>query len=95
MQLMGDSTMEDFGRVPGDTLRAQGHVIKVIMSAPARCYVWCTARGGRSHAFLQFHAYLQHYQLALHLHPAPCTLNSIPHSGTSPMHMRILLCAAL
>ena len=25
------------------------------MSAPARCYVWCTARGGRSHAFLQFH----------------------------------------
>ena len=31
MQLMGDSTMEDFGRVPGDTLRAQGHVIKVII----------------------------------------------------------------
>ena len=29
-----------------------------LMSAPARCYVWCTARGGRSHAFL---VYLQHY----------------------------------
>ena len=32
-----------------------------LMSAPARCYVWCTARGGRSHAFLQSHAYLLHY----------------------------------
>ena len=27
--------------------------------------------------------------------PAPCTLDSISHSGTSPMHMCILLCAAL
>ena len=66
-----------------------------LMSAPARCYVWCTARGGRSHAFLPFHAYLQHHQLAVYLHPAPCTLNSIPRSSTSPMHMHILLCAAL
>ena len=32
-----------------------------LMSAPTRCYVWCTARGGRSHTFLQFYVYLQHY----------------------------------
>ena len=32
-----------------------------LMSAPARCYVWCTAREGRSHAFLQFYVYLHHY----------------------------------
>ena len=36
-------------------------VTPTLMSAPARCYVWCTARGGRSHAFLQFYVYLQHY----------------------------------
>ena len=33
----------------------------MLMRPRARCYVWCTARGGRSHAFLQFYVYLQHY----------------------------------
>ena len=32
-----------------------------LMRPPARCYVWCTARGGRSHAFLRFYVHLQHY----------------------------------
>ena len=27
--------------------------------------------------------------------PAPCALGYISHSGTSPMHMCVLLCAAL
>ena len=31
-----------------------------LMSAPERCYVWCTAREGRSHAFLQFCSYNTH-----------------------------------
>ena len=32
-----------------------------LMRPLARCYVWYTARGGRSHVFLQFYVYLQHY----------------------------------
>ena len=40
-------------------------------------------------------ASLTHLALVLHLHPAPCTLDSISHSGTSHMHMCILLCAVL
>ena len=42
-------------------LQASTATVASIMSAPARCYAWCTARGGRSHAFIQFYVYLQHY----------------------------------
>ena len=32
---------------------------QTLIRHPARCYVWGTARGGRSHAFLQFHVHSQ------------------------------------
>ena len=57
---------------------------------PARCYVWFIAQSCFLTILRTLAASLT--CLALHLHPA---YDSIPHSGTSPMRMCILLCAAL